>query len=333
MAGTNPINIPGAVPQPVSIDVPDTPTNRVVKAIQKQRRDANINGAVLRGALARAKWPLTKEQFLELTALDPGRTTDRFWYLFSGGKQIDSLARLADCLENCGRTTAMSGDSMMTLAYTKNLIPVSTRDLGQSLRRMNLQELGARAFADNNNLRELLDQAKAMSRDDRGKEGFNNLSDETYELMAFALIRQFSDAAWQHGLNDVTELDLRDQWVLARFQPTFRDFVLQGGINGHTEGQIDELLVFQEKVYDFRKWSAKNEIQTRVEVSGVDPYSQRGEINDVLKTYKQLGPDEVVNRLNALGRATRGDIPVGPVGPKDANSTLGAGLGYEITQK
>jgi len=304
--------VTNGTPSPVTpstgqITVPSAlPWQRALALCARLRTGKNFSGPAFKAQLERifADGKMTKEEFAELLGLnETGGVTNEFWKLFTGrseNPQITGVDDFVDALENCEESLNITGHSLVTISHSRNIVPVSRETLGRMVRDMNLSVAD---LANNPYLNDLLRRAKALG-GDSDKTGFDNLSQKTWELLAFGLFTRFTEAVWKDlGYDDINKLNLSDPWVAERFRSIFENYVKTASLP--TKDQLNSLLRFQDRVTEFRAWARERTIANRVNVSGVRPEV----IDEVLANYKEKGPEWVVQQLNNPANRVRVSAP------------------------
>lgn len=310
---TNPVSAPSGSPVSAgTISAPASlPWQRALELCARLRPGKNFSGPAFQSQLTAifADGKMTKSEFASLLGLDS--VTNEFWALFAGGNDITSVDDFVDALENCKESLDITGHSLVTISHSRNIVPVSRRELGRIIQNMGLSQ---RDFENNPYLRTLLQRAKALG-GDSDKTGFENLSQKTWELLAFGLFARFTEMIWKEvGYSDINKLNLSDPWVLERFEEIFKNYVKTGSLP--TKEKLEEIIDFQEEVADFRNWAREKGITNRINIAGIKPKV----IDNILRNYKEKGSDWVVGELNNPANRIEISAPESSLGAPDSSS-------------
>ncbi len=232
---------------------------------------------------------MTKGEFADLLALPD--VTDEFFRLFCGRDSmvITDVEDFVKALQNCQRSLSATGDTLLAIAESKNIVPMSPHSLGTLMAGWGLSVTN---FEASPHLLPFLQRAKAIAGEGDHPD-FQNLSQATWDYLASEFMDAFVEGLTQRGYDDINKFDLRNPWVMERFGEMFEVYVKEGKFP--SSDQLDALLDFQGRVERFESWAKDQEIDAQIylpqfEVNG----SGRAALDNVLDNYESLGAQGVL---------------------------------------
>jgi len=265
---------------------------------------------------------MTKGEFADLLGLDD--VTDEFWRLFCGRDSmvITDLADFVGALKNCDKSLSATGDTLLAIAESHNIVPMTPHSMGSLMAGWGLSSTD---YQNNPHLLPFLQRAKAFAGEGDHTD-FQNLSQATWDYLASEFMDAFVDELSRRGYDDINKLDLRNPWVLERFGEMFIEFVQRGEVP--STDQLNALLDFQGRVERFEAWAKDQEIDAQIylsqfEVNGktdtdVDTpgiQSASGALDNVLDNYATLGKEGVLAILNDTRYQKVAATPANPIPP------------------
>lgn len=244
---------------------------------------------------------MTKDEFSDLLGLDD--VTDEFWRIFCGredltirgadGTKEAALADFVDALKTLQKGLTATGDTLLALAESHNIVRIPPHSLGGMMAGWGLSPSD---YENSPNLLPFLQRAKAFA-GEGDHQDFQNLGQPTWDYLASEFMDAFIDELSRRGYDDINKLDLRNPWVLERFGEMFKEYVQSGEVP--SSDQLDALLDFQGRVERFEAWAKDQGIDAQLYLSQFDVNgSGRAALDNVLDHYETLGAQGVLAILN-----------------------------------